>query len=86
MLSIAEVQIFAPLAEPRDRQPDYARVLTYISVGGEPRLTCDTTAAPTASLEPSLSPTVTYSPTIFRAVPNDVVLLRDDVPCVFQVK
>ncbi|EJK65567.1 hypothetical protein THAOC_13554, partial [Thalassiosira oceanica] len=71
--------------KPRDRQPDYARVLTYISVGDEPRLTCETTAAPTASLEPSLSPTVTYSPTIFRAVPNDVVLLRDNTPCIFQV-
>ncbi|KAL7541977.1 LOW QUALITY PROTEIN: hypothetical protein ACHAXR_011398 [Thalassiosira sp. AJA248-18] len=89
VLSLAEVQLFAPLAEARDRLPDFARVVTYISSGarsgGEPRITCETTSAPTRSLEPSVSPTWTVQPTVYRAVPKDVVLLRTGSLCVSQI-
>ena len=66
------------------RQPDYARVVTWISRGGEPQISCETSLAPTQSRAPSLSPTYTFQPTIYRAVPPAVILQRDGAPCVFQ--
>lgn len=82
------MQLFAPLVDAQTgvstRQPDYARVVTWISQGGEPQISCETSLAPTQSRTPSISPTYTFQPTIYRAVPRDVVLLRDDAPCVFQ--
>jgi len=92
VLSLAEVQLFAPLTETLTetrtgayaRQPDYARIVTYLSSGDEPQISCETTLSPTQSTSPSVSPTNTFQPTIYRAVPSDVVLLRDNSPCIFQ--
>ena len=81
---MAEVQLFAP--SQLRQEPDYASVLVSISdgSGSQEAITCDSTMAPSISLSPSSSPTTSHTPTVYTAVPKDVVLLRDDVPCVSQ--
>ncbi|KAL7545370.1 hypothetical protein ACHAWF_009704 [Thalassiosira exigua] len=82
VLSLAEVQAFGPSGQ-NERSPDFARVVAYASDGLQ-SIGCDTTLSPTTSILPSASPTLTLQPTIYRAVPRDVILLRDDSPCVLQ--
>ena len=81
---MAEIQLFGPSDVPQ--QPDYASVLAYVSdgFGSQDAVTCESTMAPSMSISPSSSPTTSLAPSIYRAVPRDVVLLRDDAPCVFQ--
>ncbi|KAL7547050.1 hypothetical protein ACHAWF_010369 [Thalassiosira exigua] len=82
VLSLAEVQVFGPSGQ-QERLPDFARVVAYASNGIQ-SISCATTLAPTTSMLPSASPTLTMQPTIYRAVPRDVVLLRDDSTCILQ--
>jgi len=42
------------------------------------------TMSPTQSRSPSISPTLSFQPTIYRAVPKGVVLKRDSSDCIFQ--
>jgi len=82
ILSLAEVDVFGPTNQPR--VPDYARVLAYV-----PNLftdfKCESTEVPSESLSPSTTPTLSLSPSIYKAIPSNVVLLRDDTPCISQV-
>jgi len=84
VLSLAEVQLFGP--SQLRQEPDYASVLVSVSdgSGSQDVITCDSTMAPSMSLSPSSSPTTSHAPTVYTVVPKDVVLLRDDVPCIFQ--
>ena len=82
ILSLAEVDVFGPTNQPR--VPDYARVLACV-----PNLftdfKCESTEVPSESLSPSTTPTLSLSPSIYKAIPSNVVLLRDDTPCISQV-
>jgi len=85
ILSLAEVQLFAPPKDPQARQPDYAEVITYVTDRSNPiHLTCGHTVAPTLSSLPSLDPTTSAQPTHYVAIPKGVILARDDSPCLFQ--
>jgi len=63
------------------RGPDYARVLVYV-----PNLftdfTCESTEAPSESLSPSTTPALSLLTSIYKAIPTNVVILRDDTPCI----
>ena len=85
ILSLAEVQLFAPPKDPQARQPDYAEVITYVTDRSNPiHLTCGHTMAPTLSSLPSLYPTTSAQPTHYVAIPKGVILARADSLCLFQ--
>ena len=87
ILSLAEVQLFAPIETAgtlSGRQPDHARVVTFLSNGDDPQISCETSLSPTQSRSPSISPTISFQPTIYQAVPKGVVLKRDSSDCIFQ--
>eukprot|EP00547_Thalassionema_nitzschioides_P013359 CAMPEP_0194260402 /NCGR_PEP_ID=MMETSP0158-20130606/45493_1 /TAXON_ID=33649 /ORGANISM="Thalassionema nitzschioides, Strain L26-B" /LENGTH=1009 /DNA_ID=CAMNT_0039000491 /DNA_START=103 /DNA_END=3129 /DNA_ORIENTATION=- len=85
VLSLAEVQLFAPSEDPHARQPDYAEVIAYVSDRSNPiDITCNHTMEPTSSALPSSEPTASLLPTRYVAIPRDVTLVRDNSLCVFQ--
>ena len=85
ILSLAEVQLFAPSLGGIAHQPDFAEIIAYVSDRSDPvHLTCEHTMAPTMSASPTSNPTVSLQPTRFVAIPRHVVLVRSDDPCIFQ--
>ena len=85
ILSLAEVQLFAPSSGGIARQPDFAEIIACVlDRSDHVHLTCEHTMSPTMSASPSSNPTVSLQPTRFVAIPRHVVLVRSDDPCIFQ--
>eukprot|EP00548_Thalassiothrix_antarctica_P009548 CAMPEP_0194158756 /NCGR_PEP_ID=MMETSP0152-20130528/77447_1 /TAXON_ID=1049557 /ORGANISM="Thalassiothrix antarctica, Strain L6-D1" /LENGTH=1354 /DNA_ID=CAMNT_0038868245 /DNA_START=102 /DNA_END=4166 /DNA_ORIENTATION=+ len=87
VLSLAEVELFG--APTRPTIPDYADVIAYVSFRDDDDNnmddhSCDSTYSPSGSFLPTSIPTVTHQPSIYFAIPEDVVLQRDENLCTFE--